>query len=53
MDNQFFCSECRSEHNEPADARLGHLVICLECALRREVCAFEIELATLPIPIAA
>jgi hypothetical protein len=33
MDIEFFCPECRSAHVEPADARLGHLVVCTECAL--------------------
>jgi hypothetical protein len=53
MDDQFFCRECGAEHLEPADARLGHLVICLECALRNELYSIEIEFAAIATPIAA
>jgi hypothetical protein len=33
MDTPFFCPDCGREHDEPADARLGHLVPCFDCAL--------------------
>jgi hypothetical protein len=31
MEALFVCPECRAEHAEPADARLGHFIICLDC----------------------
>jgi hypothetical protein len=37
----FFCSDCGSEHDEPADAGLGHLIICLECTFFREMEAYR------------
>lgn len=27
------CPECQSIHDEPADARLGHVIPCLGCAV--------------------
>jgi hypothetical protein len=33
MEQQFFCPECSCEHDDPADARLGFLILCLQCAL--------------------
>jgi len=52
MELHFFCRECGSEHTEPADARLGHLVICLDCAMSLEFGVGKITLAAGP-PIAA
>jgi hypothetical protein len=37
MERHFFCTECGSAHQEPADAGLGHLVICLDCAMILEI----------------
>jgi hypothetical protein len=37
MEQQFFCVECGREHNDPADARLGFLILCLQCALVLEL----------------
>jgi hypothetical protein len=54
MEAQFFCTACASEHDEPADARLGHLVMCLDCALIRELDSFEAtleaEIPVIPVP---
>jgi hypothetical protein len=33
MDDLYFCPDCHAEHGEPADASLGHLVLCLACAV--------------------
>jgi hypothetical protein len=35
METPFVCPECAGEHREPADAVLGHAVICLDCAIGR------------------
>lgn len=32
MEQPLMCPECGREHAEPADARLGHRVPCLDCA---------------------
>ena len=40
MELRFVCTECRCEHQDPADARLGHLAICSDCAI-----ALDFELA--------
>jgi hypothetical protein len=38
METHFFsCPECGCEHTEPADARLGQRITCLDCALIRAV----------------
>lgn len=33
MEIRFFCRGCGVGHNEPAEAQLGHLVLCLNCAI--------------------
>jgi hypothetical protein len=53
MEPQFFCSACGCEHNDPADALLGHLVICLDCAMVREFCVYTDGMTVVKIPIAA
>jgi hypothetical protein len=35
MEAYFFCSDCGAHHAEPAEAFLGHLILCLECEMRR------------------
>ncbi len=36
METPFFCRSCGSDHNDPADARLGRDVTCLDCAMSGE-----------------
>jgi hypothetical protein len=36
MEGHFVCPVCQTEHAEAAEAVLGHLVICLDCALARD-----------------
>jgi len=33
MEYPCICPDCRIAHDEPSDARLGHLVQCLDCAI--------------------
>jgi hypothetical protein len=35
METPFVCPECACEHRDPSDAVLGHVVICLDCAIGR------------------
>jgi hypothetical protein len=37
MEAFFICTDCGGEHQEPADARLGHRVICLVCTTANEI----------------
>jgi hypothetical protein len=53
MDIQFICPDCGGEHLEPADARLGHLVVCLDCAAAAENTAYRIRLTTSEPSLAA
>jgi hypothetical protein len=53
MEAQFLCTDCGSEHAEPADARLGHLVICLDCTIESELLIHEDALVIVARPIAA
>jgi hypothetical protein len=52
MERPFYCPDCASEHDEPSDGRLGHLVPCLDCALQSEMTPVRI-LVEMPEPIAA
>jgi hypothetical protein len=50
MERPYICPDCGLEHDEPADARLGSLVPCLDCAIA------DRELVAAPVsapPIAA
>jgi hypothetical protein len=50
METQFICTECGCEHDDPADAALGHRVLCLDCALTIEATAsFKAAAARKPI----
>lgn len=53
MEPQLVCPNCRREHDQPGDACLGHVVICLECAVMLDPLAVEIEAAPLAASIAA
>jgi hypothetical protein len=53
MDAQLFCRECGADHDDPADARLGHLVICLDCALAAEADAERAAGGEVNVPRAA
>ena len=33
MDETYFCPDCHAEHTEPHDAVLGHLALCIDCAM--------------------
>jgi hydrogenase maturation factor HypF (carbamoyltransferase family) len=33
METHLVCPDCNATHQNPADARLGHVVCCMECAL--------------------
>jgi hypothetical protein len=48
MDRPFLCPDCGIAHDEPADAGLGHLVRCLDCALSIEIAAYQVEIVTVP-----
>ncbi|MFN2461879.1 MAG: hypothetical protein ABR591_14555 [Candidatus Velthaea sp.] len=48
MERPFFCSDCACEHADPADARLGHLVPCIDCSLTSEVIAYQIAVVVRP-----
>jgi hypothetical protein len=37
METLFICTDCGAEHHEPADARLGHRVICVVCMTANEI----------------
>jgi hypothetical protein len=39
MKYDYICTECGAEHGDPADARLGFLVLCLDCAIGVELIA--------------
>jgi len=41
MDRPFLCPDCGIEHDEPAEAGLGHLVRCLDCSLSIEILAYQ------------
>jgi len=53
MEQYFVCPECGNSHNEPGDARLGHRVICLECAIGQGDIAFVAVEHRADAPIAA
>lgn len=44
MEDIYLCPDCHSEHTEPAEARLGHLVRCTSCLLLLELLADEAAL---------
>ena len=43
MDELFECPECGTMHGEPADARLGFRVTCLECDLAIAIVTVETD----------
>ena len=51
MDTLCVCPDCGYEHNEPAEARLGLRVRCLDCQIEVDL-ALELQLRTIP-PVAA
>jgi hypothetical protein len=53
MDLQFVCPDCGTGHSDPGDARLGHLVICLECAIALDDRGSELAPESVSAPIAA
>ncbi|MGB8265586.1 MAG: hypothetical protein WCE44_04630 [Candidatus Velthaea sp.] len=53
MDTPFLCPDCGIEHDEPGEARLGHLVRCPDCALSVEIIAFQAEFSAQPPAVAA
>jgi hypothetical protein len=53
MEAQFFCADCRCEHAEPADAILGHLVICVDCAIVRDLVNGRFDVPCAEPPLAA
>jgi hypothetical protein len=53
MERPFYCPDCGTEHDEPSDGRLGHLVPCLDCALHSELTAITRAIEEMPHPIAA
>src|SRR5476651_267868 len=53
MERPFYCPDCGTEHDEPSDGRLGHLVPCLDCALHSELIAITRAIEEMPRPIAA
>ncbi len=36
MDDRYLCPDCSAEHSEPLEATLGHLALCLTCAVAAE-----------------
>jgi hypothetical protein len=46
MDTTLLCPDCGAEHQDPADAGLGHQVRCLDCQVEVDL-AFEIRMAPL------
>lgn len=44
MEDIYLCPDCHTEHTEPAEARLGHLVRCTSCLLLLELLADEAAL---------
>jgi hypothetical protein len=51
MDDIFICPECRATHDEPLEATLGHLALCLACAILAEATAVRpAPLRTLALP---
>lgn len=59
MSFTYFCHGCRSHHQDPADAGLGHRVLCLDCAIENDLDTVrlqlnvEIEQGDLDAPLAA
>jgi hypothetical protein len=53
MELHFICTDCGGEHQEPADARLGHLVICVDCMTARELTLLATENPPVDAAIAA
>jgi hypothetical protein len=53
MEAPFVCPVCRSEHDQPANARLGHLVVCLDCAIFDPDLSIIIEIEQIDASLAA
>ena len=53
MELLFLCPDCRLQHAEPADACLGHLIVCLDCASYREFPGADIDIELDGCPMAA
>jgi hypothetical protein len=53
MELLLVCPECRCQHTEPGDARLGHLVVCLHCATVDAERVVTIEVEVLATSVAA
>ena len=43
MDELFECPQCGALHNDPADARLGLRVACLDCEIAVALVVVEIH----------
>ncbi len=48
MEERFECPECGALHDEPADARLGLRVTCMECELAIAFVTIEIDEEEVP-----
>jgi hypothetical protein len=53
MESELLCPECGSTHNEPADARLGHRILCIECAMLLDDASLAIDVWPIDASIAA
>jgi hypothetical protein len=47
METSYLCPDCGDDHDQPAEATLGHQVRCLDCQIEIEL---AIELRTIVIP---
>lgn len=47
MDTAYLCPDCGRDHDEPAEATLGHRVRCLDCQIEIELGR---EIAAIPPP---
>jgi hypothetical protein len=53
MEEALICPVCRNEHDQPGEARLGHLVVCLACALFDTEGSLVIEIEHIGASLAA
>jgi DNA-directed RNA polymerase subunit RPC12/RpoP len=42
METSFRCPDCSTEHDQPAEATLGHRIRCLDCQIEIDL-AFELR----------